>query len=199
MGVSAQDVKELRDKTGAALMDCKRALVEAEGDAEKALVLLREKGLAKAHKKRSREAGEGIIGSYVHADSKKGVLVEVACETDFVARNKEFQALLKELCMQVVWGNPVAVSREDLPPDLVERERELYARQSKDKPAQVVEKIVEGKLKKFCEEACLLEQPYIRDPSKTVKDLIDETIGKLGENIAVRRFVRLAVGEDVQQ
>jgi elongation factor Ts len=199
MGVSAQDVKALREKTGAALMDCKRALVEAKGDAEKAVILLREKGLAKAQKKRSRATGEGIIASYVHHDSKKGVLVEVACETDFVARNKEFTDLVKEICMQITARNPLAVRREDLPPDVLEAEKQIYARQCEGKPERVVETIIEGKLDKFCKRVCLVEQPYIRDDSKTIKELIDETIGKLGENIEVRRFVRMTVGEDAQE
>lgn len=199
MGVSAQDVKALREKTGAALMDCKRALVEAEGDADKAMILLREKGLAKAQKKRSRTMGESIIASYVHSDDRTGVLVEAACETDFVARNEEFRNLVKELCLQITAMNPVAVSREDLPPEVVEREKQIYARQCEGKPEHVVEKIVEGKLKKFFAQVCLLDQQYIRDDSKTVKDIIDETIAKLGENIEVRRFVRMAVGEDAQQ
>ena len=199
MGVSAQDVKELREKTGAGLMDCKRALVEADGDAKKAVILLREKGLAKAQKKRSRTMGEGIIASYVHPDSKKGVMVEVACETDFVARNKEFLDLVREICLQITAMSPVAVNRDELPPDVVEREKQIYARQCEGKPEHVVEKIVEGKLDKFCEDFCLVDQPYIRDDSKTIKELIDETIGKLGENIEVRRFVRMAVGEDAQE
>ena len=196
MGVSAQQVKALREKTGAGLMDCKRALTEAGGDPEGATLFLREKGLAKARKKRSRATGEGVIGSYVHSDNRKGVLVEVACETDFVARNKEFRDLVKELCLQIAAMNPLTVSREHLPPEVIEREKRIYEQQCEGKPEHVIEKIVEGKLGKFCAEVCLLDQPYVREPSKTVKELIDETIGRLGENIAVRRFVRMAVGED---
>ncbi len=195
MAVSARQVKELREKTGAAIMDCKRALVEAGGDEARATVLLREKGLAKAARKRSRVASEGIISQYVHPDNKLAVLVELNCETDFVARNQEFQALAREICMQVAAMNPVVVSREDLPPERIENEKAIYAQQSQGKPDRVVEKIVEGKLTKFYQEVCLLEQPYIRDESKTIKTLIEETIGKLGENIEVARFVRMAVGE----
>lgn len=198
MPVTAQDVKALRDKTGAALMECKRALVEADGDVAKATRLLREKGLAVAKKKSGRSTNEGVIDSYVHADYRQGALVEVGCETDFVARNKEFRSLVKEICLQVVAKSPIAVSRDDLPPDAVERERQIYAHQSQGKPAHVVEKIVEGKLQKFYADVCLLDQRYIRDESKTVKELIDEMIGKLGENIEVRRFVRMAVGEAAQ-
>jgi len=198
MSVSAQQVKELREKTGAGLMDCKRALVEAGGDEQKAMLLLREKGLAKAQKKRSRAAREGIVAHYVHADSKKAALVELNCETDFVARNQQFRHLAREICMQVVARAPIAVRREELPAEMVEREKEVLARQAAEegKPPQVVEKIVQGRLEKFYADTCLLDQPYIRDESITVRELIDQAISKLGENIEVRRFVRMQVGEE---
>jgi len=195
MAVSAQEVMELREKTGAGLMDCKRALVEADGDQDKATVLLRERGIAKAEKKRARSANEGIIAHYVHADNKKGVLLELNCETDFVARNEEFQNLAREICMQIVAMDPIAVRREELPEEIVQREKSIYAQQVQDKPDHVVEKIVEGKLEKFYEEACLLDQPYVRDNEKTIGALVDELIAKLGEKIRVARFARMEVGE----
>jgi len=201
MSVSAQEVKELRERTGAGLMDCKRALVEAGGDQEKAILLLRQKGQAKAATKRSRSAREGIVAHYVHADTKKAALVELNCETDFVARNGEFRNLGRELCMQVVARSPLAVSREQLPAELVETQKRIlaHAAAAEGKPPEVAEKIVEGRLEKFYGEVCLLEQPYIRDESMTVRGLIDEAIGKLGENIEVRRFVRMEVGEEPHQ
>jgi elongation factor Ts len=195
MAVSAEDVMKLREKTGAGLMDCKRALVETNGDSEKATVLLRERGIAKAEKKRSRTANEGIIAHYIHSDTKKGVLLELNCETDFVARNQEFRELARELCMQVAAMSPAAVSREELPQEVVEREKAIYAQQVTDKPPQVVEKIVAGKLEKFYAQMCLLDQPWIRDDKKCIRALIDDKIAKLGEKIEVRRFVRMEVGE----
>ena len=199
MGINAQDVKTLRDKTGAGFMECKRALEDASGDMDKAVLLLRERGLSKAQKKRGRTAGEAVIESYVHADGKIGVLVEVACETDFVARNAVFRQLCKELCLQVAAMKPLAVSREKLPGGVIESEKRIYAQQSEGKPAHVVEKIVAGKLEKFFADACLLDQPYIRDEKKTIRQLIDETIGRLGENVEVQRFVRLEAGEGLEQ
>jgi elongation factor Ts len=194
MGVTAQDVKGLREKTGAGFIECKRALGECGGDCEKATLWLRERGLAKAQKKHGRAAGEAIIGCYVH-DQKIGVLVEVACESDFVARNSVFQELVKELCLQVAAMKPIAVSRDDLPADLVETEKRIYAQQCEGKPPTVIDRIVQGKLDKFFTDACLLDQIYVRDASKTIRQLIDEIIGKLGENIEVRRFVRMQAGE----
>lgn len=198
MSVSAQEVKVLRDKTGAPLMDCKRALQEASGDAEEAALLLREKGLAKADQKRDRTTGEGLVGSYVHSNDRLGVLVEVGCETDFVAKNEVFRDLVKEICLQIAAMKPLVVSREELSEEVVETEKRVFSQQCEGKPAHVVEKIVEGKLEKFYAETCLLDQPYIRDDSKTIKDLIGEAVGKLGENIKVSRFVRMAVGEGGQ-
>ncbi len=195
MTISAQEVKELRDMTGAGLMDCKKALVEADGDMDKARTVLREQGLAEAREKRGRETSEGSIASYVHSNGRIGVLVEVACETDFVARNAEFQLLGKELAMQVAAMQPDAVRPEDLPEDIVQAEKEVYLEQFSDKPEEIRERIAEGKLEKFYEQACLMEQPYIRDDSKQVKDVVAEAVAKLGENIEVRRFVRLEVGE----
>lgn len=195
--ISAQLVKELRERTGAGFMDCKKALEECNGDIEEAIVLLRKKGLAKAEKKAGRETADGLIGSYIHAGGKIGVLVEVNCETDFVARTADFQNLVKEIAMQIAATNPKYVSVEDVPPEVLEREKEILREQAKTsgKPDHVVEKMVEGKLKKFFEENCLLEQPYIRDQSMTVKELIAQAIAKLGENIRVRRFVRFQLNE----
>ena len=195
MAISAQDVKALRDKTGCGMMDCKQALTESDGDVEKAVETLRKKGIAKAGKKAARAASEGAIGSYVHAGGKIGVLVEMGCETDFVAQNEEFQGLLKEICMQVAASAPLVIAAEDLPQDAVEKERDIYRAQITNKPPEIVEKIIEGKVKSYYKEVCLLEQPWIRDPKIIVKDLIAEKIGKLGENMLVRRFARYQLGE----
>jgi elongation factor Ts len=196
--VSAAQVKELRDKTGAGMMDCKKALVEANGDVEKAVEILREKGLAAAAKRAGRATGEGIIDSYIHAGGRIGVLVEVNCETDFVARNQQFQEFAHNIAMQIAATNPSYVSIEDVPEDVVEREREILRQQAlnEGKPEKVVDKIVEGRLAKFYQEVCLLEQPYIRDTDRTVKDLLTEQIATIGENISIRRFVRFALGEE---
>ena len=196
MGISAKDVKALRDKTGCGMMDCKEALAEAGGDIDKAVEVLRKKGIAKAGKRASRAVSEGAVGSYVHAGGKIGVLVEMGCETDFVARNDEFQELLKEICMQVAASAPLAIVAEDLPQDELEKEKDIYRAQITNKPPEIVEKIVQGKLKAYYKEVCLLEQPWIRDPKVTVKDLIAEKIGKLGENMVVRRFVRYQLGDE---
>lgn len=193
MSISAQDVKNLREKTGAGMMDCKRALVEAGGDRQKAFKLLREQGLASAGKKKSRRTSEGVIATYVHGNNRLGVLMELACETDFVARNPEFQQLARNLCMQVAAMNPLCVCRDEVPADKIEDEKAILRKQFEDKPEHVQEKIVEGKLGSYFSEVCLLEQEYVRDDKKTVKDVIDETIAKLGENIQVRRFVRMEV------
>lgn len=194
MAISAQDVKELRGRTGAGMMDCKRALQEADGDQRKALTVLREKGLAKARGKASREAAEGIIVSYVH-DGRIGVLLELACETDFVARNEELRLLAGQLAMQVAAMSPLVVRPEDLPEDVLQAERAVYLQQCADKPENIRERIVEGKLKKFYGQVCLLQQDYIRDDSRKVQDIIQDAIAKLGENIEVRRFARMALGE----
>jgi len=196
MNVSAEMVKELREKTGAGLMDCKRALSDSAGDMEKAIDFLRQKGLASAAKKASRSASEGLIGSYIHMD-KLGVMVEVNCETDFVARTDDFRGLVKDIAMHIAAANPPYISREDVSPEIIEREKEIYRAQVVNKPPQVVEKILEGKLEKFYSDTCLLEQVFIKDPDgkKKVKDLITEKIAKLGENIIVRRFTRFQLGE----
>ena len=199
MTISAQLVKELRQKTGAGMMDCKKALVEKEGDMEAAITHLREKGVADAAKRSGRTASEGTIGSYIHTGGKLGVLVEVNCETDFVARTEEFQNLVKNLAMQVCSENPTCVRREQVPADLLEKEKEIYANQARQtgKPEKIIEKIVAGKLESFYARACLLEQEYIRDRNLTVQDYVNEVIAKLGENIMVNRFVRFQLGEEV--
>jgi elongation factor Ts len=194
--ISADMVKDLREKTGAGMMECKKALTESNGDFEKALTVLRQKGLASASKKAGRTASEGLVGSYIHMD-RIGVLIEMNCETDFVARTDDFRNLLKDIAMHVAAANPTYVSREDVPQSVVESEREIYRSQVTGKPPQVVEKIVEGKLDKFFSETCLLEQIFIKDAEQKqkVKDLVVEKIAKLGENILVKRFVRFQVGE----
>ena len=199
MAASAEQVKELRERTGAGVMDCKAALEAAKGDMQGAIEHLRKKGLADAAKKAHREAKDGVVASYIHPGSKIGVLVEVNCETDFVARTDDFQQLVKDLAMQVAAANPSYVSREDVPGAVVEKEREIYRQQMADqkKPAQVIDKIVEGKLEKFYAESCLMEQPFIRDPSgKTrLRDMVDQATAKMGERIVVKRFARFQVGE----
>lgn len=199
MASTAELVRELRDKTGAGVMDCKEALQASGGDLEKAVEYLRKKGLAAAAKRAHREAREGVVGAYIHAGGKLGVLVEVNCETDFVARTDQVRELVKDLAMQVAAATPAWVSREEVPAEVVEKEREIYRQQIADqkKPPQVIEKIVEGKLGKFYEEQCLLDQTFIRDSSgKTrVRDLVAQVSAKTGERIAVRRFVRYQVGE----
>ncbi len=191
----AKLVKELRDKTGAGVMDCKKALAETGGDLEKAGVWLREKGIAQAAKRSGRVASEGTVGTYVHAGGKLGVLVEVNCESDFVAKTPEFQTLVKEIAMQIAAANPRCLRREDLPPEVINQERQIYASQSAGKPEPIVNKIVEGKLEKFYREACLIEQSYVRDPNRTISDLVGEYVGKLGEKIEIRRFMRYQLGE----
>ena len=196
MAISADQVKELRDKTGAGLMDCKRALVEADGDEKAALRVLREQGMAEAEKKRARTAEEGIVCSYVHPDNKIGVLVELRCETDFVARNDEFQQLAYEIAMQVAAMSPRVVRREELDDEVIEEEKEIYAQQVEDKPDHVVDQIVEGKLNKFFSDVCLVEQPWIRDDSKTIGEVVNELIAKLGEKVKISRFARMEVGAE---
>jgi len=200
MTVTADKVKELREKTNAGMMDCKKALAESGGDMEKAIDILRQKGLATAAKKAGRSASQGLIDSYIHMD-KLGVLVEVNCETDFVAKTDDFKGLVKDIAMHIAAANPMYVSREDVPQNVIEREREIYRAQVTNKPPQVVEKIIEGKLEKFFSDTCLLEQVFIKDPEgkKKVKDLITEKIAKLGENIVLRRFARFQLGEGLEK
>ncbi len=195
--VSPAAVRELREKTGAGIMDCRNALAESEGDLEKAIVFLRERGLAAAAKKVTRAAAEGLVGSYVHGGGKIGVLIEVNCETDFVARTPDFQALVKDLAMQVAAANPRYVRREDVPEAVREAEMAIYRAQASQsgKPGPVIEKIVAGKLEKFYSEACLLEQSFIKDPERTVAQVIADLVARVGENIVVRRFARFQVGE----
>jgi len=195
MELNANLVKELREKTGAGIMDCKRALAETAGNLEKAVVWLREKGIAAAAGRAGRVASEGSVGSYIHAGGKLGVLIEVNCETDFCAKSEAFQALVKELAMQVAAANPRCVRREEMSPAVIEQERQIYASQAEGKPAAVVTKIVDGKIEKFYKEACLLEQAYVRDPNKTVNDLLGEAAIQMREKIDVRRFVRYQLGE----
>ena len=194
--VSAEMVRDLREKTGAGMMECKKALVESSGDFEKAVDVLRQKGLASAAKKAGRSASEGAVGCYIHMD-KIGVMVEINCETDFVARTDDFKELVKDIAMHIAAASPAYVVREDVPQDVTEREKEIYRGQVANKPPQVVEKIVEGKLEKFYSETCLLDQIFVKDPDqkKKIKDLITEKVAKVGENIVVRRFIRYQLGE----
>ncbi|NOX21195.1 MAG: translation elongation factor Ts [Nitrospirae bacterium] len=197
MTITAEMVKNLREKTGAGMMDCKKALTEAEGDFDKAVELLRKKGLAAAEKKAGRQASEGIIASYIHMD-KIGVLVEVNCETDFVARTDDFKQFVKDVAMHIAAASPRYVKREDIPEEVINKEKEIYREQIKGKPEHVIDKIVEGKLEKFYSEVCLLDQVFVKDPEqkKTIKELLTELIAKLGENIVIRRFVRFQLGEE---
>jgi elongation factor Ts len=197
MAIEAKDVKKLRDRTGAGMMDCKKALAECGGDHDKAVEFLRVKGLAAAKKKAGRATGEGIIASYVHPGDKLGVLVEVNCETDFVARNDEFRTFVKDIAMHIAAADPIAVTREEVPADVVEHERNIAAEQAREqgKPDNIVEKIVEGRLKKFIAECTLLEQPFVKDPDKSVQEYLEEAIAKFGENLVVARFTRFKLGE----
>jgi elongation factor Ts len=197
MDVNANSVRDLRDKTGAGVMDCKKALAESNGDLEKAAIWLREKGIAAAAKRAGRVASEGSVGAYIHAGGKLGVLVEVNCESDFVAKTPEFQALVKDIAMQIAAQNPRCVRREELDAAVIEQERQIYASQSAGKPEQVVNKIVEGKLEKFYKDVVLNEQSWVRDPNRTIGDLIGEFVGKLGEKIEIRRFTRYQLGENL--
>ncbi|HST60337.1 MAG TPA: translation elongation factor Ts [Longimicrobium sp.] len=197
IAISAQAVKELRERTGAGMMECKGALTEAGGDLEAAIDILRAKGAAKAAKRADREAREGAVGSYIHMGGKIGVLVEVNCETDFVARNDAFQALVRDIAMHIAAAAPVAIRREDFPAELVDRERNVYREQMKEsgKPEQIWDKIVDGKLEKFFAEQALLEQPFVKNPDLTMGQIITEAASKTGEKIEVRRFTRFALGE----
>lgn len=199
--ITSQMVKELRERTQAGMMDCKIALQETNGDMEKAIDYLREKGLAQAAKKAGRLASEGLVDAYIHGDGRIGVLIEVNCETDFVAKTDEFKELVRELAMQVAALKADYVSREEVPEDVLQREREVNRQRSlnEGKPEHVVDRIVEGRLEKFYEDVCLLEQPYVRDGDKKVKDVIQEKVAKIGENIQVRRFVRFERGEGLEK
>ncbi len=197
MEISIELVKDLRQRTGAGIVDCKAALQEAGGSIEAAIDYLRKKGLATAAKKAGRIATDGLVASYIHAGGKMGVLVEINCETDFVAKTGDFQDFVKNMAMHIAAANPQFIRREDVPSDVLEKEREIYRTQALDsgKPEKVIDKIVEGKLERFYSETCLLEQTYIRDSDVTVKEVLDGMIGKLGENIAIRRFARFQLGE----
>lgn len=195
--ISAAQVKELRDKTGAPMMDCRKALQEARGDLEQAIVVLRKRGMASAAKKASRTTAEGSVGTYIHAGGKIGVLVELDCESDFVARTEDFQELLKDIAMHIAASDPRYIRREDVTDEDMAKEKDIYRTQAAatGKPAPVVEKIVEGKMSKFYEEVCLLDQPFIKDQSVSIQNLIAQKVAKLGENIVVRRFARFKVGD----
>jgi elongation factor Ts len=201
MEVNATLVRELREKTGAGIMDCKRALAETGGDLDSAVGYLRQKGLAAAAKKADRVAADGAVGAYVHPGGKIGVLVEINCETDFVARTTEFQSLLKDIAMQIAAANPRYLRREDVSADEIEKEREIYRRQGLEsgKPEKVVEKIVEGKMERFFSEVCLLEQAFIKDPDQKVAAIVNDVVARLKEKIEVRRFVRYHLGEGVEK
>ncbi len=201
MEVSASMVKDLREKTGAGMMDCKKALTETGGDFQKAVDFLRQKGLATAAKRAGRIASEGRIGSYIHAGGKIGVMVEVNCETDFVAKTDDFQVFAKDIAMHIAASSPLYIRREEVTPEALEREKEIYRAQARDakKPEKIMDKIVEGKLEKFYGEVCLLEQPFVRDPDITIQDLLNGFIGKVGEKVEIRRFTRFQVGEGISQ
>jgi elongation factor Ts len=201
MNVTAQMVKELRERTGAGMMDCKNALVESGGDMDEAVAALRKKGLAAAAKKAGRVAADGAVGSYIHAGGKIGVLVEVNCETDFVARTDDFQALVKDIAMHIAAADPRFLHRDEVTSQVLDSEREIFRQQAIDagKPANVVDRIVDGKIEKYYSEQVLLEQPFVKNPDLTVGELIAETVGKIGENIQVRRFSRYALGEGIEK
>src|SRR3989442_6027738 len=203
--VNAAGIKALREKTGAGMMECKKALTEAGGNEERAIEILRERGLASAKKKEGRVAAEGVVGSYIHMGGKVGVLVEVNCETDFVARGEEFQQLVKDIAMHIAAAEPRHVSREEVTSETLDKEREIARAQAKNepknanKPDQVIDKIVEGRLNKFYEENVLLDQPFVKDPAKTVAELVDEKVAKTGEKISIRRFTRYKMGEGLEK
>ena len=198
MSVTAAQVKELRDRTGAGMMECKRALTDAGGDLERSIIILRERGLAAAAKKSGRATSEGIVGKYIHAGGKLGVLVEVNCETDFVARTEEFQELVRDIAMQVAASNPLFINRDEIGSDEIDQEKEIYRNQalSTGKPEKVIDKIIQGRLEKFFSAVCLYEQPFVKDPSITIEQLIKSKIATLKENITARRFCRFKVGEE---
>ncbi len=201
MEITAEHVKKLREKTGVGLMDCKEALKHSSGDMEKAIEYLREKGLAKLQKRSSRVASEGVITSYIHAGSKVGVMVEVNSETDFVAKTDDFQDFAKDVAMQITAANPLYINREDVPEEVKEKEKDLYRRQAIDsgKPEKIVDKIAEGKMEKFYQEVCLLDQSFIKNPDVTIKSLLESLVIKLGENIVIRRFARFQLGETTEE
>ena len=196
MGADIDKIKQLREKTFAGINDCREALAEAGGDMEKAVEIMRKKGVALANKKRARAAKEGVVASYIHINNKIGVLLEVNCETDFVAKNDLFKNFVKDLTMQVAASNPLYIDKENVPKGILEKEIDIIKEQHKNKPVNVMDKIIEGNLEKFYAEACLLQQPFIKDPLVKIKDLLTETIAKTGENIIVRRFARYHVGEE---
>jgi elongation factor Ts len=196
MSITAKQVAELRGQTGAGLMDCKKALTESEGDLEKAITILRKKGMASASKKAGRATSEGLIESYIHLGGKVGVLIEVNCETDFVAKTDDFKSFVKDLCLHVAAVNPICISRDEVPADLLEKEREIAASQAEGKPPAAVQKIVEGKLNKYFATACLLDQPFVKDGEKSVQEILNEQISKLGENMQINRFSRFQIGEE---
>jgi len=201
MDINAKQVKELREKTGVGMMDCRNALIESKGDMDEAIVILRKKGLASAQKKATRIAAEGMIGHYIHAGGKLGVLVEVNSETDFAARSADFQALVKDIAMHIAAQNPLYVRREDVPAEVIEKEKEIYKAQARSsgKPEHIIDKIAEGKLESYYEMACLYDQKFVKDPNVTVKELINNLVGKIGENIQVRRFARFKTGEGLEK
>ncbi len=196
MKITSQMVKELRDKTNAGMMDCKRALGDTDGDMEKAVDLLRQKGLAVAAKRADRATSEGVIECYIHAGGKIGVMVEVGCETDFVAKTDDFKAFARDIALHVAAINPLALTREEIPADLIEREKEIYVSQAKEsgKPDNIIDKIVTGKLEKYMSENCLLDQKFVKNPDLSVQDLLNELIAKMGENISIKRFARFQIG-----
>ena len=197
MEISAAQVKELREATGSGMMDCKKALDEAKGDVKLAMEYLRKKGILSAQKRTGKTTKEGVVASYIHPGDRLGMLVEVNCETDFVAKTDEFRAFVKEISLQIAGANPLVIERKDVRADDLEKEKEIYRVQSRNegKPEKVIDRIVEGKLEKYYEQVCLLDQPYLKDPQKTIKTLLDELIGKLGENIVIKRFARFRLGE----
>jgi elongation factor Ts len=195
MAIEASSVRELRDRTSAGVLDCKNALEEANGDFEKAGEILRKKGLAKAMKKGSRGTPEGKVGSYIHTNGKVGVLIEVNCETDFVAKNDVFESLVKDLCMHIAATDPMAVSRETVPQEMIDREKKAYNEEFKDKPDNVRDKIIDGKMESFYKEVCLINQPFVKDNDQTIENLLNNAITKLGENVKISRFARFAIGE----
>ncbi len=201
MAITAQQVKELRERTGAGMMDCKNALIETDGDIEKAIVFLRKKGLATAQKKAGRVAAEGMIGHYIHGQGTIGVLVEVNCETDFASRSEDFRGLVKDVAMHIAAQNPGYVRREEVPEDVVDKEREIYKDQARSsgKPDHIIDKIAEGKLGAFFKASCLYDQEFVKDTSVTVEQLINNLIGRIGENIRVRRFARFQTGEGIEK
>ena len=197
MAISTSSIKELREKTGVGIMDCKLALKECNGNVDKAVDYLRKKGIATAKKRGGRTTSQGQIQSYIHAGGKIGVLVEVNCETDFTGKTQDFSVFIKDMAMQIAAANPIAIDRENVPAELLQREKDIYATQAKEsgKPEKIIDKIVEGKLNKFFSEACLLEQPFVKNPDITIQDLLNEMMAKTGENIVIRRFVRFQLGE----